>query len=81
MEKLRNKNIIYQELKAKNTRSGNPNRIFHIYDSKVNFIGWIDREYAGKAFTKRRKCAELETIEVSSTRAYKRGKEFENKGL
>ena len=81
IEKLKNKKIIFQHIRGNNDTNGNPNRIFAIYDLKLNYLGWIDEGYVGMAFSHGRKCKELISIYVSGTKASKIGQEFFNEGL
>lgn len=81
MKKLKNKSIIVQNIRAKNNIFGNPNRIYLIYDTKMNYLGWIDEGYAGTNFMMGRKVKELPSIKVTGTRDYKNGTEFKNEGL
>jgi len=81
MKKLKNKSIIVQNIRAKNNIFGNPNRIFLIYDVKMNYLGWMDEGYAGENFTYGRKVKFLPPVKVTGTRDYKNGTEFKNEGL
>ncbi len=69
-----------QKINANNDKNGNPDRIFHIYDAGVKFIGWIEDGYAGTNFYQGNKINELNTIHVSKTKPYKYGTEYKNKG-
>lgn len=59
------KDITVQHLRAKNDINGNPRRIFVIYDSDMNRLGWIDEEYRGENFTKGRNISWLSDMNVT----------------
>lgn len=73
--------VVVQHIKAPNTIYGNPNRIFHVYDRCMNYLGWIDEGYSGTRFARGRTVTWLADMQVNGTRRYKTGKQLENKGV
>jgi hypothetical protein len=79
MKTLRkNIHLIYQHICANNDKNGNPNRIYHIYNSRLEYLGWIDEGYSGSNFTHGHVTKEMNTIYVTGTRNYKIGQEYRN---
>lgn len=73
--------ITAQNIAYKNDVYGNPQRIYVIYDRKMNLLGWCDDGYAGENFAIGRKVKWLPTVKVGSLRELKghmRGEEFRN---
>lgn len=66
-----------QNIRGKNDINGNPNRIFLIYDAKMNYLGWIDDGYAGENWMLGRNIKRLPSIDASP-RQYKTGQQFYN---